>query len=105
MTPIHTSTGGSAGCVLAGKLSEATRAKEISILVVESGRNNHNDPNVIHPGRYWSNFAPNSGYFDSIKAKLDYCGGREVAVAIPNILGGGGSLNFMMYTRASARCV
>ncbi|KAF8419524.1 GMC oxidoreductase-domain-containing protein [Tirmania nivea] len=97
--------GGSSGCVLAGRLSEAARQEGrcLSILLIESGRNNYNDPNVIRPGRYWANLLdPNSGYFDSMKAKLDYCGGREIAVDVPKILGGGGSVNFMMYTRASA---
>lgn len=98
-----TKPGGSAGCVLAGKLSEATRQHGLSILLVESGRNSHNDRNVMLPGRYGANLSPTSGYFDFIKARLEHCGGREVAVAVPNILGGGGALNFLMYTRASER--
>lgn len=80
--------------------------RRLSILLIESGPDNHNDPNVVRPGRYWANLLnPNSGYFNFMKAKLDHCNGREIAVAVPNILGGGGSLNFLMYTRASARCV
>lgn len=95
--------GGSSGCVLAGMLSEAARheGRRLSILLIESGRDNHNDPNVVRPGRYWANLNPNLGYFNNIKGNLDHCG-REIEVAVPNILGGGGSVNFMMYTRASA---
>ncbi|KAF8433455.1 GMC oxidoreductase-domain-containing protein [Terfezia claveryi] len=95
--------GGSSGCVLAGRLCETARqeGRRLSILLIESGRDNHNDPNVVRPGRYWANLNPNSGYFNSIKGNLDHCG-REIEVAVPNILGGGGSVNFMMYTRASA---
>ena len=70
--------------------------------MVESGRNNLNDPNVVNPGRYWSNFDAGASYFNLIKG---IHGEREIPITLANVLGGGGSVNFSMYTRASARFV
>ena len=57
---------------------------------------------MIRPGRYWSNLDPGTGYFNFVKAT---CGDQEIQLSVPNVLGGGGSLNFMMYTRGSTRFV
>ena len=75
------STAGAAGCVLGGKLSDASRP--LPILMVESGRNSLNDPNIVRPGRYRSNFDPENGYFERIEAQLKHCGDREMSFKVP----------------------
>ena len=70
--------------------------------MIESGKNNLNDPNVVCPGRYWSLFDAGTNYYNIIKGTH---GKREIPITLANVLGGGGSVNFMMYTRASARFV
>ncbi|KAK7983350.1 polyketide synthase [Apiospora arundinis] len=91
--------GGTAGCVVAARLAEADPS--LSILVIEGGRNNHNDPLVVNPAPFLSLLQP------STKAALFYQGNkapqladREPIVPSGGILGGGSSINFMMYTRA-----
>ncbi|KAK8064414.1 gmc oxidoreductase [Apiospora phragmitis] len=90
---------GTAGCVVAARLAEADPS--LSILVIEGGRNNHNDPAVVNPAPFLSLLQPSN------KAALFYQGnqapqlaGRAPVVPAGGILGGGSSVNFMMYTRA-----
>ncbi|KAK8133111.1 GMC oxidoreductase [Apiospora kogelbergensis] len=91
--------GGTAGCVVAARLAEADPT--LSILVIEGGRNNHNDPLVVNPAPFLALLQP------ATKAALFYKGNkapqladREPIVPSGGILGGGSSINFMMYTRA-----
>ncbi|KAI1131378.1 GMC oxidoreductase [Nemania abortiva] len=91
--------GGTAGCTIAGRLAEADQT--LSILVIEGGRDNYQDPTVVNPGMFYSHLAPGSKTAIFYKAKKsDYLAGREVIVPCGGILGGGSSINFMMYTRA-----
>lgn len=91
--------GGTAGCVVASRLSDADPS--LSILVIEGGQNNYNDPSIIHPLLFLSHLMPTS------KATLFYqgtkepqLGNREVVVASGGILGGGSSINVLTYSRA-----
>lgn len=73
----------------------------MSILVIEGGQNNHNVPQVVYPALYLSHLKPTSKatlFYKSTKA--DQLAGREVVVASGGTLGGGSSINFLMYTRA-----
>lgn len=73
------------------------------MLVIEAGQNNLNDPWVYRPGIYPKNMKLDSKtasfYYSRPSEWLD---GRRAVVPCANILGGGSSINFMMYTRASA---
>lgn len=90
---------GTAACTLAGRLAAADPS--LSIVLVEGGRNNHNDPTITHPVMAISHLVPNSNTAMFYKAKSNqHMDGREVVVACGNVLGGGSSINFMMYTRA-----
>ncbi|KAI0643101.1 alcohol oxidase-like protein [Trametes meyenii] len=93
--------GGTSGCVLAGRLAAADPS--LSILVIESGPTTLNDPLHKQPARYMYHLRPES---TTVKfnvgresAALD---GRAPVVPCGQCVGGGSSVNFAMYTRASA---
>ncbi|KAI0104647.1 GMC oxidoreductase [Nemania sp. FL0031] len=91
--------GGTTGCIVAGRLAEAD--PNLSILVIEGGPNNYQDPTVVIPGMFPVHLLPGSKTAIFHKAKKsDYLAEREVIVPCGGILGGGSSINFMMYTRA-----
>ncbi|PUU72830.1 GMC oxidoreductase-domain-containing protein [Tuber borchii] len=92
--------GGAAGSVVAGRLAMADPS--LSILVVEGGKNNHNVREVVRPALFLTHLAPTSTTAKFYKGKAsEQLNGREPIVPVANILGGGSSINFMMYTRAS----
>ncbi|KAJ6437365.1 glucose-methanol-choline (gmc) oxidoreductase [Purpureocillium lavendulum] len=91
--------GGTAGCVFAARLSDASPS--LSILVVEGGRNNRDDPSIVHPALFLSGIAPTSD------KTLFYKGSEEPSLAnramvVPSggVLGGGSSINLLTYSRA-----
>lgn len=93
--------GGSCGCVVAGRLANVDR--KLQVLLIEAGESNLNNPWVYRPGIY-----PRNMKLDSKTASFYYSrpsewlSGRRAVVPCAHILGGGSSINFMMYTRASA---
>lgn len=92
------SPGGLAGCVVAGRLAEADR--NLSILVIEQGPNNYNDPQVVHPALYPRNLFPNSKFTLFWHAnKAEQLAGRSPIVPSGGTLGGGSAINWMVYTR------
>ncbi|KAK6334519.1 hypothetical protein TWF730_003733 [Orbilia blumenaviensis] len=91
--------GGSAGCTLAGRLAAAEPS--LSILVVESGINNKDVESVIHPAMFLNNLIPGSQTATfHVAKKSEKLNNREPIVPTGGCLGGGSSINFMMYTRA-----
>lgn len=85
--------------MIASRLSDAY--PEISILIIESGGDNYNIPEIVHPALFLPNSLPGS------KNALFYNGkkspstaDREVVIAAGGVLGGGSSINFMTYSRA-----
>lgn len=91
--------GGTAACIVAGRLASAD--PNLSILVIEGGTDNYQNPTVVTPALFLSHLAPDSKSAIFYKArKSDQLAGREVIVPSGGILGGGSSINFMMYTRA-----
>ncbi|KAG9389300.1 GMC oxidoreductase [Pyrenophora tritici-repentis] len=93
--------GGSCGCVVAGRLANLDH--NLQVLLIEAGENNLNNPWVFRPGIYPRNMKLDSKtasfYYSRPSEWLD---GRRAVVPVAHILGGGSSINFMMYTRASA---
>jgi choline dehydrogenase-like flavoprotein len=70
-------------------------------LVIEGGANNYHVPSVIHPALFLTHLAPTSTtaiFYKGNRAKQ--LGDREPIVPSGGVLGGGSSINFMMYTRA-----
>ncbi|GAB7361783.1 hypothetical protein MBLNU230_g1827t1 [Neophaeotheca triangularis] len=91
--------GGLAGCVVAGRLAEAD--PQLSVLVIEGGPDNYGVPEVVHPALYPRNLMPTS------KHTLFWQGNQSKQLAdrrpiVPSggTLGGGSSINWMVYTRA-----
>ncbi|GAA5957635.1 hypothetical protein JCM21900_000775 [Sporobolomyces salmonicolor] len=93
--------GGPAGSAVAGRLARAD--PNLQVLLVEAGANNHEDPSVFRPGIYNMQRIPENNkakfYVDTMASS--YLRGRKSIVPCANILGGGSSINFQMYTRAS----
>ncbi|CAE6439198.1 unnamed protein product [Rhizoctonia solani] len=93
--------GGTTGCVAAGRLAKTN--PELNILLVEQGPNNYQEPNVVTPALFLSHQAPASKTAVFWQGnKTDALNGRSPIVPTGRILGGGSSINFLMYTRPSA---
>jgi choline dehydrogenase-like flavoprotein len=92
-------SGGTAACVAAGRLARADPS--LSILLVEGGKNNYNDPTVTNPALYLTHLVPGSQTALFYEANSEEAlNGRKAIVPCGGLLGGGSSINFMMYTRA-----
>ena len=85
--------------MIAGRLALADPS--LSILIIEGGKNNLDDPLVTNPAMFLAHLAPDSqtALFYKANASQDLAG-REAIVPSGGILGGGSSINFTMYTRA-----
>ncbi|KDN35563.1 hypothetical protein RSAG8_11478, partial [Rhizoctonia solani AG-8 WAC10335] len=95
--------GGPAGCVVAGRLAKAD--PNLQVMLIEYGPNNIDDPMVSTPAVYPRNMRLLESdkahfYYDTNKSK--HLRGRKTIVPCAKVLGGGSSINFQMYTRASA---
>lgn len=98
-TSLTTYSGGTAACVAAGRLARAD--PNLSILLVEGGPNNHNDPTITNPAMYLVHLLPESKTTLFYEANAEEAlNGRKAVVPCGGVLGGGSSINFMMYTRA-----
>ncbi|KAJ9602308.1 hypothetical protein H2200_013163 [Cladophialophora chaetospira] len=91
--------GGTAACIVAGRLAAANPG--LSILVIEGGQNNYENHNVVNPGLFREHLRPGSksAIFYSAKATPSM-GNKERVVPAGGLLGGGSSVNLMLYTRA-----
>ncbi|EIM87866.1 alcohol oxidase-like protein [Stereum hirsutum FP-91666 SS1] len=92
--------GGTSGCLLASRLASADSS--LRILVLEAGPPTKDLLTHIQPARYLSHLAPTSTTvrFHAAQAS-ENLGGRKIVVPCGQCLGGGSSVNFAMYTRAS----
>ncbi|TGJ78723.1 hypothetical protein E0Z10_g10051 [Xylaria hypoxylon] len=93
--------GGTAGCVVASRLADADRS--LSILVIESGPNTLGTPTITYPALYGANFAPGSGTLTAYTSQNEgQLLGRDLSIAVGSCLGGGSSINGMIYARPQA---
>ncbi|KZT29805.1 GMC oxidoreductase [Neolentinus lepideus HHB14362 ss-1] len=93
--------GGTAGCVLASRLS--TASPSLKILVLEAGPHTRNDLSHTQPARYLCHLRPDSTAVKFYLAKKsEELLGRQLVVPCGQCLGGGSSVNFAMYSQASA---
>ncbi|KAI1085397.1 GMC oxidoreductase [Whalleya microplaca] len=90
--------GGTAGCIIASRLAEADPT--LSILVIEQGKNNFNLQSVIYPALFERNTMSGSDTTLFWKAnKSPQLADREPIIETGGVLGGGSSINWMVYTR------
>jgi hypothetical protein len=97
-TAVLTYIGGTAGCVVASRLSDADSG--LSILVVEEGSDNFQNPKIIYPGLYRLHLAPGS------PTSVIWTGqeeeqlmSRAIPIATGAVLGGSSSINVATYAR------
>jgi choline dehydrogenase-like flavoprotein len=91
--------GGTAGCVVAGRLAEAD--PNLLVLIIEGGQDNYDNPSVVHPAFFLDHLAPTSKTTIFYPAtKQPELANRNPVVPAGGVLGGGSSINFAMYTRA-----
>ncbi len=92
---ILTFLGGTAGCVVAGRLAAADPT--LSILVVEGGNNSLDDPTIRNPGVALHHLRPDSKTAIFYQAEeAEQLAGRAPMVPSGGVLGGGSAINFMM---------
>ncbi|KIL67122.1 GMC oxidoreductase [Amanita muscaria Koide BX008] len=94
--------GGAAACITAGRLAAADPS--LKILIVEDGPETRYKPGHIQPAQYFRNLTnPKSeSLLFHVGRPSKALGGRVPIVQTGRCLGGGSSINFMMYTRAAA---
>ncbi|PGH27415.1 hypothetical protein AJ80_00893 [Polytolypa hystricis UAMH7299] len=91
--------GGATGLVVAGRLAKAQ--PDLSILVIEAGIDVRDNPEVVNPALFIRNLAPTSNTAKFYKSNAsEHVGGRELIFPTGGALGGGSSINFMVYVRA-----
>lgn len=87
--------GGSTGCVIAGRL--ANLDPNLTVLLIEGGENNLNNPWVFRPGIYPCNMKLDSRTASFYHSRpSEHLGGRKAIVPCAHVLGGGSSINFMV---------
>ncbi|KAI8633311.1 alcohol oxidase-like protein [Xylariaceae sp. FL1651] len=92
------SGGGTAGCIVASRLSDAD--PKLSILVIEQGLDSHGDSTVTFPAMYIAHVSPASPRIQLMKGnKSSTLANREPIVPVAKSLGGGSSVNMLMYSR------
>ncbi|KAJ7039912.1 GMC oxidoreductase-domain-containing protein [Mycena alexandri] len=93
--------GGTAACLTAGRLATAFPA--LSILVLESGPTTKDKKEHIQAGQYITHLAPTSKTMQFTIAKpSEHLAGRSAIVPSGHCVGGGSSVNFMLYNRPAA---
>ena len=93
-----TIVGGIAGCVVAGRLAAAD--PELSILLIEGGENNAGKDTITQPALFPMNMIPQSKTAVWYHAKAsEALAGREYPLLTGGLLGGGSSINIMLYVR------
>ncbi|KAJ7696926.1 GMC oxidoreductase-domain-containing protein [Mycena rosella] len=94
--------GGTAACVTAGRLAAADSG--LRILIVENGGQVQDKPVHVQPGRYMKNMmAPEPGIFTFHRTTpSENLNDRGLVGSNASCVGGGGSVNAMVYVRAAA---
>ncbi|KAJ7226702.1 hypothetical protein GGX14DRAFT_417166 [Mycena pura] len=90
--------GGTAACILASRI--ASSFPQLSILVLERGPATKGKIEHIQPGRFLSHLAPASTTMQfTISNESEHVAGRKVVIPSARCVGGGSSVNFMLYNR------
>lgn len=93
--------GGSAGCIVAARLASAD--PNLSVLVVEGGHDNYQDPAIIHTGLFFGHIMPGNKSTIFYQSKPSpHLNGRAPAPSAGSVLGGSSSINMGAYNRPAA---
>ncbi|TEB34577.1 alcohol oxidase [Coprinellus micaceus] len=96
--------GGAAGSVAAGKLAAAN--PDLRILILEAGPHSLDVERNVQPVRYMINLLNANkeakNFTLHISQPTEAVANRQIVFPAGRVLGGGSSVNFMVYTRASA---
>ncbi len=90
--------GGSAGCVLAGRLSEDPAAR---VLLLETGDRAERHPETLRADGYKDAFINDALVHPRFSVPQPGCGGRPLWLGSGRGMGGSGSINAMVYLRGS----
>jgi len=86
--------GGTAGCVLAGRLSEDP---SVRVLLLEAGHSDRHP--FIHVPAGFAKLTSGPYEWGFISEPQKHCNGRRIPLAQGKVLGGGGSINAQVFTR------
>ncbi|KAK8877551.1 alcohol oxidase-like protein [Apiospora arundinis] len=90
---------GAAGCIVASRLADANR--DLSVLVIESGKNNYHEPIIVHPAFWQSHKVPGNEFTQFYMGSVsDHMSGRRSFVPTGHVFGGGAFINMAVYSRA-----
>ncbi|KAJ4465375.1 GMC oxidoreductase-domain-containing protein [Lentinula edodes] len=89
--------GGTAACIIAGRLAQADPS--LKILIIEAGSHSLNLHHHVQPARYLNSLGQGHTFTHHNSVPSEALGGRSVCVPSGCCLGGGSAVNFMMYTR------
>ncbi|KZT52041.1 GMC oxidoreductase [Calocera cornea HHB12733] len=92
--------GGTAGLTLAARLSEDPT---VSVLVLEAGKANLNDPAIMVPGAYLQQFGNPEYDWAFMTTPQERCDGKQLMWSRGKSLGGSSAMNFMSYMRPSEK--
>ncbi|KAJ7584463.1 GMC oxidoreductase [Mycena floridula] len=88
--------GGTAGLTLAARLAENDN---ISVLVLEAGNTNENDPAICRPGQFGSHFGQEAYAWSHTTIPQEHAGGRSLTWPRGRGLGGSSGINFSAWTQ------
>lgn len=88
--------GGSAGCVVAGRLAEESGG---TVLLIEAGGEAEASPETLSADGFKYAFANDKVMLDRMTVKQPACGDRPLYAGSGTVMGGSGSVNGMVYTR------
>ncbi|KAF9219422.1 alcohol oxidase [Gyrodon lividus] len=93
--------GGTTACVIAGRLAAADPS--LKILVVESGQHSRDLPIHVQPSQFVANLAPTSTTMSCLVGRpSQHLNERSPLSMCGRSVGGGSTVNFMVYTRGAA---
>ena len=88
--------GGTAGCVLAGRLTEDPAAR---VLLLEAGGNDRHP--FIHVPAGFAKLTASKYDWGFSSVPQEHCNGRVIPLAQGKVIGGGGSINAQVFTRGA----
>jgi hypothetical protein len=89
--------GGTAGCLLASRLSTSLPTKEI--LLIEAGKSHTSYPHITIPGHYLQFLTRKDMSFSVVSIPQKHLDNRRITIPRAKVVGGGSCANFMTWAR------